>query len=73
MNQEIMLPASELKAALPGLSKIVGKSKTLPVLTAARIARDHQGRVSLQATNLDSRTPPIACGICCGFQGFSPL
>jgi DNA polymerase III sliding clamp (beta) subunit (PCNA family) len=54
MNQEIILPAGEFKAGLPSLAKIIGKSKTLPVLTAVRIARDDQGKVSLQATDLNS-------------------
>jgi DNA polymerase III sliding clamp (beta) subunit (PCNA family) len=54
MNTEIKLAASELKAALPGLSKIVGRSRTLPVLQTVRITRDAAGKVSILATDLDS-------------------
>jgi DNA polymerase III sliding clamp (beta) subunit (PCNA family) len=54
MNQEIAIPVCDLKAALPGLSKIVGKSRTLPVLQSVRVARDAEGKVSLMATDLDA-------------------
>jgi DNA polymerase III sliding clamp (beta) subunit (PCNA family) len=54
MNTEIIIPVQELKAALPGLSKIVGKSRTLPVLQSVRVARDAEGKVSLMATDLDA-------------------
>jgi len=54
MNQEIVIPVCDLKAALPGLSKIVGKSRTLPVLQSVRVARDAEGKVSLMATDLDA-------------------
>ena len=54
MNTEITLAASELKQALPGLSKIVGRSRTLPVLQTVRITRDGAGKVSILATDLDS-------------------
>jgi len=54
MNQEIVIPACDLKAALPGLSKIVGRSRTLPVLQSVRVARDAEGKVSLMATDLDA-------------------
>src|SRR5258706_11485174 len=50
----INLPVSELKDALPGLSKIIGKSRSLPVLQSVRVARDISGTVTLQATDLDS-------------------
>ena len=46
MNKEIIIPVQELKAALPGLSKIVGRSRTLPVLQSVRVARDAEGKVS---------------------------
>ena len=54
MNKEIIIPVQELKAALPGLSRIVGKSRTLPVLQSVRVARDAEGKVSLMATDLDA-------------------
>jgi DNA polymerase III sliding clamp (beta) subunit (PCNA family) len=54
MNNEIVIPVCELKAALPGLSKIVGRSRTLPVLQSVRVARDAEGKVSLMATDLDA-------------------
>ena len=54
MNQEIVIPVCDLKAALPGLSKIVGRSRTLPVLQSVRVSRDAEGKVSLMATDLDA-------------------
>ena len=54
MNKEIIIPVQELKDALPGLSKIVGRSRTLPVLQSVRVARDAEGKVSLMATDLDA-------------------
>jgi DNA polymerase III sliding clamp (beta) subunit (PCNA family) len=42
------------KEALPGLTKIIGRSRTLPVLQTVRITRDAAGKVSLLATDLDS-------------------
>lgn len=44
MNKEIVIPVGELKAALPGLNKIVSKRTTLPVLQSVRVARDVPGR-----------------------------
>ena len=54
MNAEIVIPVQELKAALPGLSKIVGRSRTLPVRQSIRVARDAEGKVSLMGTDLDA-------------------
>ena len=54
MNQEIVIPVCDLKAALPGLSKIVSKRCSLPVLQAVPVARDAEGKVSLMATDLDA-------------------
>ena len=54
MNQEIVIPVCDLKAALPGLSKIVGRSRTLPVLQSVRVARDGEGKVSIMGTDLDA-------------------
>ena len=53
MNQ-ITLPAADLKQALSGLSKVVSRKSTLPVLQTVRLARDAAGRVSLSATDLDA-------------------
>ena len=52
--KEITLPVCELKKALPGLSKIVGRTRSLPVLQAVRVARNPEGKVSIQANDLDS-------------------
>ena len=51
---EITLPVSELKSALPGFHKIIGKRLALPVLGHLRLNRDSQGGVSLHVTDLDS-------------------
>jgi hypothetical protein len=44
MNKEIIIPVQELKAALPGLSKIVSRSRTLPVIQSVCVARDAGGK-----------------------------
>jgi len=54
MNQTIELPVDELKDALPGLSKVVSKSSSLPVLRSVRVARSKTGHITVQATDLDS-------------------
>ena len=54
MNKEIVIPVCELKAALPGLSKIVSKKSALPGLQAVRLARDAEGKISLLGTDLDA-------------------
>ena len=51
---EITLPVSQLKAALPGFSKIIGRRASLPVLAHLRLTRDRDGGVNLTATDLDS-------------------
>ena len=53
MNQ-ITLAATDLKQALAGLSKVVSRKSTLPVLQSIRLTRDTEGRVSLSATDLDA-------------------
>ena len=53
MNQ-ITLPAADLKQALPGLSKVVSRKSTLPVLQTVRVTRAIDGYVSLTATDLDT-------------------
>lgn len=54
MNTEITLPVPELKTALSGLNKLVGKKTTLPVLNHVRISRQKNGQVTLQGTDLDA-------------------
>lgn len=49
----ITLPIAELKAALPGLGKVINKSATLPVLATIRIDRDSNG-ITLSGTDLDT-------------------
>ena len=53
MNQ-ITLAATDLKQALAGLSKVVSRKSTLPILQSIRLTRDTEGRVSLSATDLDA-------------------
>lgn len=54
-NQTIELPVSELRLALPGLGKLIGRSRhSLPVLSAVKVARDNNGTITLQGTDLDS-------------------
>jgi len=62
MKTEIKLPVAELKEALPGLTKIIGKSRTLPVLQTVRINRNSEGIVTLHATDLDSHLTYTAKG-----------
>ena len=52
--KEIILPVMALKEALPGLNKIVSKRAALPVLQHIRLARNAEGIISIQATDLDS-------------------
>src|SRR6266702_6557809 len=54
MKTEIEIPVGELKAALPGLAKIVGRFRTLPVLGCIKVSLDKEQQfVSFQASNLD--------------------
>jgi DNA polymerase III sliding clamp (beta) subunit (PCNA family) len=50
---KIALPIAELKPALTGLGKIIGKRMTLPVLSHVRIKRTTDGWIALSATDLD--------------------
>ena len=50
----IKLPIGELKNALSGLTKVVPRSTTLPVLGMIHVERDRQGWVHLTATDLES-------------------
>jgi DNA polymerase III sliding clamp (beta) subunit (PCNA family) len=52
--KEIVLPVMALKEALPGLNKIINKRSTLPVLQCVRLVRDTEGKIHLQATDLDA-------------------
>jgi DNA polymerase III sliding clamp (beta) subunit (PCNA family) len=52
--KEIVLPVMALKEALPGLNKVVSKRSALPVLQHVRLARDTEGKISIQATDLDA-------------------
>ena len=52
--KEIVLPVMALKEALPGLTKVVSKRSALPVLQHVRLARNTEGIISLQATDLDA-------------------
>jgi DNA polymerase III sliding clamp (beta) subunit (PCNA family) len=49
----ITLPVAELKPALAGLAKVIGKRPTLPVLGCVRIERTREGRIELTGTDLD--------------------
>ena len=53
MNKEIVLPVLTLKNALPGLNRIVDKKSSLPILQHVRLARDLEGKISIQATDQD--------------------
>jgi DNA polymerase III sliding clamp (beta) subunit (PCNA family) len=54
MKTEITLPVPELKQALTGLNKLIGRKTTLPVLGCVRVSRQQNGLVTLQATDLDA-------------------
>jgi DNA polymerase III sliding clamp (beta) subunit (PCNA family) len=51
---EIKLPVSELKFALPVLSKVVPRHSTLPVLRMLRVTRYESGTIQLQVTDIDT-------------------
>ena len=54
MNIEIEIPVSELKSVLPGLTKIVPRSSSLPILQCVKVAlHQDENIVSIQAHNLD--------------------
>jgi DNA polymerase III sliding clamp (beta) subunit (PCNA family) len=50
----ITLPIAELRPALAGLSKIITRRPTLPVLGCIRIERTKTNRIELAATDLDT-------------------
>ncbi len=53
MNNEIHLPVAQLKQALPGFTKIIGRTNTLPALNHLRLQHNDDGQVLIRATNLD--------------------
>lgn len=52
-NTEILIPVPELKSVAPGISKIISRRATLPVLGCVRVTSDVEGKVRLQTTDLD--------------------
>ena len=50
----IKLPVAELKTAISGLTKVVPRHSTLPVLGMVHVERDRHGWVHLTATDLDT-------------------
>ena len=50
----IKLPVAELKTAIGGLTKVVARHSTLPVLGMIHVERDRQGWVHLTGTDLDT-------------------
>jgi len=52
--ESITLPVAELKPALIGLSKVINKRPTLPVLGLIKIERTAEGWVALTGTDLDT-------------------
>ena len=50
----ITLPVAELKPALTGLSKIISRRTTLPVLGHLLVQRNSDGWTTLAATDLDT-------------------
>jgi DNA polymerase III sliding clamp (beta) subunit (PCNA family) len=62
MSLEIEIPVAELKQVLPGFTKIINKSSSLPALGCVR-ASVVDGQIQLQATNLDD-TATVNMGPC---------
>ena len=50
----IKLPVAELKTAIGGLTKVIPRHSTLPVLGMIHVERDRQGWVHLTGTDLDT-------------------
>ena len=53
-NPIIKLPVAELKTAIGGLTKVIPRHSTLPVLGMIHVERDRQGWVHLTGTDLDT-------------------
>jgi hypothetical protein len=62
MNTQIAISVAELKEALPGLTKVIGRSRTLTALQTVRVTRTPEGVVTLHATDLDSFITYTNCG-----------
>jgi DNA polymerase III sliding clamp (beta) subunit (PCNA family) len=58
----ITLPMAELKPALAGLGKIIGKRSALPVLGYVRIARTQEGHLELSGTDLQHSVTALLPG-----------
>lgn len=54
MSQMIQMPVVALKHAISGLSKIISKRSTLPVLGCVKITRRAAGELSFEGTDLDA-------------------
>ena len=53
-NPIIKLPVADLKTAIGGLTKVISRHSTLPVLGTIHVERDRQGWVHLTTTDLDT-------------------
>jgi len=53
MKTPIPLPIAELKSALTGLSKIIPKRASLPIVSAIKIERTSTGWITLTGCDLD--------------------
>jgi len=53
MKTNIEIPVADLKTVLPGLSKIVSKRTSLPVLSCVKVTLDQDRTLRIQASNLD--------------------
>jgi DNA polymerase III sliding clamp (beta) subunit (PCNA family) len=54
MSQSIQIPIMALKPAIAGLSKIISKRTTLPILGSVKITRRASGELSFEGTDLDA-------------------
>lgn len=52
MKPQIEIPVAVLKTVLPGLSKIIAKKSTLPILGCVKVHQDDK-QIVIEATNLD--------------------
>ena len=53
-NPIIKLPVAELRTAIGGLTKVIPRHTTLPVLGMIHVERDRHGWVRLTGTDLDT-------------------
>lgn len=53
LKTNIEIPVADLKTVLPGLSKIVSKRASLPVLGCVKVTLNPDRTLNIQATNLD--------------------